>query len=283
MLISNDAELRQFIPNVFTSCDGEVPLLEKLTPFLTLSEAWLTTHFVGSAFLASAVAVSTSTLRSTCCNIVVADAFRSALPSLDLVLTPNGFGIVSNGNLAPASAERVNRLADSLINLRDNLLQSLLLSLSQNATWRDSEQGRFFAATLWQDLSLATACGITCERWKHFQELRNQLILIEDELAERFISHELFSTFRQHVQSSAVSEGEQPIIAILRSVETQLLMHKCWENPAVWRGVHEQLLSLVQRIRSNPTAFPQWQSSTTAQRYNLPQFVNEKHSKGYWW
>lgn len=283
MLITTDAELRQFIPNVFTTCDGEVPLLTKLTPFLALSEDWLTTHFLGSAQLASIVAVSASPLRSTCCNIVVADALRSALPSLDLVLTPNGFGIVSNGNLAPASAERVNRLATSLINHRDNLLQSLLTQLSLIAAWRDSEQGRFFAATLWQDLSLATACGITSERWQHFVELRNQLVLIEDELAERFVSHELFTTFRQHVQSHAIAESEQPIIAILRSVETRLLSSKCWENPAAWRSVSEQLRSLVQRIRSNPTAFPQWQSSTTAQRYNLPQFQNEKHSKGYWW
>lgn len=36
------------------------------------------------------------------------------VPSLDLVLTPNGFGIVSNQNVAPASRDRVARLIASL-------------------------------------------------------------------------------------------------------------------------------------------------------------------------
>ena len=37
-----------------------------------------------------------------------------AIPSLDLVLTTNGFGIVSNQNVVPASRERVDALISSL-------------------------------------------------------------------------------------------------------------------------------------------------------------------------
>lgn len=41
-------------------------------------------------------------------------AFWSAAPSIDLVWTPTGFGIVSNNTLAPASRERVDALRNEL-------------------------------------------------------------------------------------------------------------------------------------------------------------------------
>ena len=45
---------------------------------------------------------------------VYATAAYNALPTLDLVATPNGFGVVSNNNIAPASKERVAALRESL-------------------------------------------------------------------------------------------------------------------------------------------------------------------------
>ncbi|MGN1307089.1 MAG: DUF6712 family protein, partial [Faecousia sp.] len=45
---------------------------------------------------------------------VYATAAYRALPTLDLVATPNGFGVVSNNNIAPASKERVAALRESL-------------------------------------------------------------------------------------------------------------------------------------------------------------------------
>ena len=45
---------------------------------------------------------------------VYATAAYNALPTLDLVATPNGFGVVSNQNIAPASKERVAGFRESL-------------------------------------------------------------------------------------------------------------------------------------------------------------------------
>ena len=47
-------------------------------------------------------------IKILCSRLVVADALRRAIPSLDIVLTPNGFGVVSTQNLAPASKPRVD-------------------------------------------------------------------------------------------------------------------------------------------------------------------------------
>lgn len=43
-------------------------------------------------------------------KLVCIDAFLSVLRQLDLVLTPTGFGIVSNDNVSPASKQRVDAL-----------------------------------------------------------------------------------------------------------------------------------------------------------------------------
>lgn len=56
---------------------------------------------------------------------------RDALRHLDLVLTPTGFGVVSNDNVAPASRERVNELADQLRKDESNAADELCIALLQ--------------------------------------------------------------------------------------------------------------------------------------------------------
>ena len=43
-------------------------------------------------------------------KLVCLRTYQEQIPQLDLVLTPTGFGVVSNQNLAPASADRVKNL-----------------------------------------------------------------------------------------------------------------------------------------------------------------------------
>lgn len=127
MLIICDTDLRKYLPNALATVEGESSLYDKLDFFLAASERWLAEHFTGTTVLVEITAMDAATpIRMLACQIVVADAFARAIPSLDLVLTPNGFGIVSNNNLAPASADRVNRLLSSLHTNRDWLLDQLL-------------------------------------------------------------------------------------------------------------------------------------------------------------
>ena len=59
----------------------------------------------------------------TMARIVAFDAIRSSIPHLDIILTSNGFGIVNNSNIAPASKERVERLIASLLSNRDDEIE----------------------------------------------------------------------------------------------------------------------------------------------------------------
>ena len=104
MLIQNDTELRKYLPNALTTVEGETPLYDKISPYLSKAQAWLAKHFTGTDILtAIETAEPADPLRELCAHIVAVDAFRRAIPSLDLILTPNGFGIVCEAadRLAP--------------------------------------------------------------------------------------------------------------------------------------------------------------------------------------
>lgn len=272
MLINNDSALRAFLPNILTTCEGEASLYEKLATYLATSERWLATAIVGAAYMEAIT--EDDNRHAICCRIVVLDAFRNAIPSLDLILTPNGFGIVSNSNVAPASSDRVSRLINTLLSNRDQLIELLLPLLAEDDVWRQSERGCYFGRTLWPELSLAAKCGFNSDTWRHYEALHSQLILTEDELAEKFISPELYQRFRQHVLAGTVTEAEQPVIDCLRSVEVELLTGKPLNVPL--------MISLVQRIRSAADIYPEWQTSATAELYRQQSFQNRKKASGYW-
>ena len=72
------------------------------------------------------------TLRSVVERYVCLAAARKAVPQLDLILTANGFGVVSNQNVAPASRERVNALIEQLRIDESEAFDMLLAELLQN-------------------------------------------------------------------------------------------------------------------------------------------------------
>ena len=89
MLINNDEQLRQFLPNVLATCDGEVSLFDKLQFHLNNAEQWLAENVTGRDFISTVSgAQADDATRALLCQTIAAHAFHVALPSLDLVLTP---------------------------------------------------------------------------------------------------------------------------------------------------------------------------------------------------
>ena len=243
MLITSDTDLRQYIPNTLVTVSGEQTLFDKLQVELQLSEAWLVRTF--------GVVESTP----TACKVLATDAFLRAVPSLDLVLTPNGFGVVSNNTIAPASKDRVDRLLTSLENSRDFAIDQLLHELLANPDWRSTPQGRFFLATLFQTpLALPTipienfgtnvfdwrggtaatpnerssfnvASPFRRKSWEVFLQTHAQVVLIEQELADKFISREVYARLR--------SDIDNPDFAVLRLLFERFARYKPTYRPFV--------------------------------------------------
>ena len=258
MMIQNDAQLRQYIPNALVTVSGEQTLYDKLQGDLQLSEAWFARTF--------GVVESTPTV----CKVLATDAFLRAVPSLDLVLTPNGFGIVSNNTIAPASKDRIDRLVASLEQNRDFALDQLLQTMLQQPEWRATAHGRYFLSTLFQ-----TPLSLPAElRKQHaldvFQQTHAQIVLIEQELADKFISREVYARLRNDIGNPDFAYLVQP----LQAIELQLLTGK----PLPYK----QLVALVDYIHKSEL-FPEWQTSQAAELFKPHSFNNQKDAAGYWW
>ena len=279
-LITTDEQLRLLIPNVLATVEGEPTLIEKLYPYLETAEQWAIDTFVPEDIF-NEIAEDNSfgpneRFRYPLEKLVACQAYMTAIPSLDLVLTPNGFGIVSNQNVVPASRERVDALITSLESQRDAAIEALIYRLSSRTDWQESAQGKYFGATMFPFLNLCRRLAIREHIWDSYQQLHERLIKIENVLADTYFSQEQMQVFRTHVitQGRTTTPLEDQVIRSLQSYELQLLTDI---------RVHPQCYyDLVNIIREHEEAFPAWHASDTAKLYSPAIFVNKKKSGGYW-
>lgn len=279
-LITTDEQLRLLIPNVLATAEGEPTLIEKLYPFLETAEQWAIDNFIPEVIFEEIAEDDgfgpNERFRYPLEKLVACQAYMTAIPSLDLVLTPNGFGIVSNQNIVPASRERVDALMNSLESQRDSAIEALILRLSSRTDWQQSAQGKYFGATMFPLLNLCRRLAIREHIWDSYQQLHERLIKIENVLADTYFSQEQMQVFRSQVivQYSTSKPIEEQIIRSLQAYELQLLTDI---------QVHPQCYyDLVTIIRERPDDFPAWHASPVADLYTPKIFQNKKNSSAYW-
>ena len=275
-LITTDEQLRSHLPNVIASVKSETPFIERLALFLDLAEDWVVNTFTSvSTFNTICGYTDSNNIKILCSRLVVADALRRAIPSLDIVLTPNGFAVVNTSNLAPASKPRVDRLIGSMLAHRDDCIAALLPELVGASKWLTSSQADFFGSTLFPDLGIVDAVGsIQGSRWEKYLELRPQVIDLEASLAEEWLSPELLSALRSQNLRGDLTEKRNVIV---RQVKAQILGYL---KSGSFNS--RRLADIVNYIRLNEESFKEWHRSETAKLFAPPVFRNEKKAKGYW-
>lgn len=275
-LITNDATLRKYIPNAFTTAEGESLLFTKLDPYLLSAEKWVKGTFAIQHFENIVDYATETPPRPYMAKVIVDQALLTAIPSLDLVLTPNGFGIVSNSNVAPASKERAERLLAAVEKDRDLNIHLTLLHLKEVDAWFETLSSKFFGATLFPDLSLCDYLGIKEHKWDAYLEKRAELIAIEQSLANEYISPELMAAFRREGinRYNASSPDRRFLIQTLRFHEVAMMQGKLLNRQA--------MMDIANIIRSDATNYPEWQNTATAALFSPNKFENTKDAGGYW-
>ena len=274
-LITTDEQLRSHIPNIIASVKGEVPFIERLALFLDLAEDWVVNTFTSvSTFNTICGYTESNNIKILCSRLVVADALRRAIPSLDIVLTPNGFAVVNTSNLAPASKPRVDRLVGSMLSHRDDCIAALLPELVGASKWLTSSQADFFGATLFPDLDIVDAVGgATGSKWEKYLELRPQVIDLEASLAEEWFSPEKMSALRYENLRGDLTEKRSEIVRQVKAQVVGYLRSGSFNS--------RRLADIVNYIRLNPEFFSEWHQSETAKLFAPPVFRNEKKASGY--
>lgn len=274
-LITTDEQLRSHLPNVIASVKGETPFIERLALFLDLAEDWVRTTFTSeSTFNTISGYTDSNNIKILCSRLVVADALRRAIPSLDIVLTPNGFAVVNTSNLAPASKPRVDRLVGSMLSHRDDCIAALLPELVGASKWLTSSQADFFGATLFPDLRIVDAVGgATGSKWDRYLELRPQVIDLEASLAEEWLSPELMAALRSETLRGDLPEKRHEIVRQIKAQVVGYLRGGSFNS--------RRLADIVNYIRLNPEFFSEWHQSETAKLFAPPLFRNKRKASGY--
>lgn len=274
-IITSDAELRSLIPNQLVTVKGEISLFDKLVPFLDLAEAWVKETFTSeSTFNTICGYTDSNPIRIATARLVVADAMRRAIPSLDVVLTANGFATVGTQNLVAASKMRVDRLVGSMLTHRDDCIAALLPELPGASKWLSSSQADFFGGTLFPTMEIVEQSpGNATTKWERYLELRPQLIDLEASLAEEWFSPELMSALRAENLRSDLTEKRGMVV---RQVKAQIVGYL-----RVGSFNSRRLADIVNYIRQSEDDFAEWHQSATATLFAPPVFRNDKKASGY--
>lgn len=276
-IITTNEQLTALIPNTLISVKGETLLFDKLAPVLDLAEAWVKETFTSEPTYNTICGYTDSNpIRIATARLVVADAMRRAIPSLDLVLTPNGFATVGTQNLVAASKMRVDRLVGSMLTHRDDCIAALLPELPGASRWLNSDQAAFFGATLFPTLEIVSQFPNSNSQslnWERYLELRPQIIDLEASLAEEWLSPELMSALRAENLRGDLTPVRHDVV---RQIKAQLIAY-------LQKGSFNsrRLADIVNIIRHRPSDFPEWHSSDTARLFTPPTFRNRKEASGY--
>lgn len=273
-LITTDAQLLRHIPNSIAPVRGEHPLFDRIRLHLDLAEDWVTRTFTSEHTFNTIIEYNPENpVRNLTERLIATEALLRAIPSLDIILTPNGFGIVSTTNLAPASKPRIDRLIDSMLQTRDASIAALLPRLPDASRWLQSEQAEFFGATLFPDLSVVDSVAPTANKWDKYLELRTQLIDLEASLADEWFSHEQMNEFRLLQLQHKLPAPQQPVVDSIKAQLIRYLRDGSFSS--------RRLADIVTLIRRDPDHFRKWHSSSTAQLFSPPKFQNLKTNAGY--
>ena len=273
-LFDSDEQLRRFIPNSITAVRGELSLLQRLESFLSMAEDWVGENITSEAAFDYICSLNENdSYRLTTSRLVVAEALRRAIPSLDIVLTPNGFAVVQTANLAPASKHRVDNLVNSMVKLRDECIVSLLQMLPQLDSWANSDRSEFFSDTLFPNINFFDRVNGEESKWDKYLELRPKIVDLEESLADDWLSPELMSALRQELFKDNANLKRRKLTELIRSQITDYLLNGSFSS--------RRLADIVNIVRLDEINFPEWHRSETAELFSPPIFKNKKNAAGY--
>ena len=193
-------------------------------------------------------------------------AAYDVLPQLDLVLTENGFAVVSNTNLAPASRDRVASLQERLRKDKSIAYDKLLMALMDIPTWKDANGSRWLNRSLLWCPTLMRFYGVVSPNGKQvfeeeFQQLFSDMMAAQSTVS-RLISFEQMQWLLQNQTHLDRHDRRYELMEHCRSLLSALIMEKRIEV--------QRLTGLVQHILNTyADELPEYRASS---KYEADQF-----------
>lgn len=197
-------------------------------------------------------------------RLVCVSAFLAVFRQLDLVLTPTGFGIVSNDMVSPASKQRVDALEGQLRTVQCNAL-AMTVDLLRSEAWGKSGQAQNYIRHLFSSYSFfayAKSAAVTYQDWQNMQpaiedadeflrtrisdELMDELLCLyrEGKEVEKQICLQLITLIRDFTDMwsrKGQDAARQPVFRrLMRCVESDPEVFKSYFNSNAYKRNHHE-------------------------------------------
>lgn len=275
MILTTIEQFRAVVPTV-----SKETQFSDLQPYCNSAEMWLKNNILGAMLYAFVEALDNPAdadidLQKLCLNVLANHGYWDAIPFLDLVHTPSGFGVINNNNKAPASKERVERLREQCLIRRDNEVENLILFLEQNTTYHDDWKGS-------PAYSVLTDCLIhTADEFKKYSSwngTRKDFLLLKPKLIhltraklEPVFSKNLIEELIEAQRDGDLTADEKTVIDLLKHALGCLLD----ENKNIATAMATDALRFIDE---NPESFPVYTASKEYAARNTEGYINEEDS-----
>ncbi len=226
-------------------------------------------------------------IAETATRLAVLKACRAALPHLDLVLTPTGFGVVSNQNVAPASRERVAALAEQL-RQKESQVYDLLCFTLVSTEWATSDRAAEVVNSLLWNATLCRRYGLRSAEDKEIYAEEFHAMLPRIRMAETYIAGEisielLHALIDQQRAAEADIENAHTYTYVAdrcRRIIAAMLYDAKGTNSRAIRRMSDELLDFV---KNHKDELPEYSNSLTAAAHVEPRYENKQTDSTYFW
>ncbi|MFZ4726885.1 MAG: DUF6712 family protein [Paludibacter sp.] len=270
MLINN---LSDFLLSIPTAQGTEWAAIE---PFVKAADRHTKSTLTGVdlySFIEGIIS-DTNSLQDELRNIIAYKAYKSAIPFVDLIQTQNGFGVVSNANIAPASKERVERLIAQCDQQLDTATDMLILQISAVpaalAEW--TKFGGFEELT-----NCIFQTGIDFCKYvksdnlkrKTFLAAKNDLLFFQNSEIAEVISFDFMDELMNQIRTNTLTLPNSKIVRKLKPILGLLVLQKNEE-------AEKLLLYLANLLDYSLSSFTTYANSPEYAMKIAPKYLNKQ-------
>jgi len=264
--------IEDFIKSIPTA---EGTKFQSIQPFIISADSEIKTMLVGADLYDYIEALGdTDSIKVNFQNLIAFTAYQNAIPFVDLVQTDNGFAVVSNNNLAPASKERVERLLQwckqSIDKTTDLLIMQFVISATALAEWKKCSQfNNLTNCFFFTGIDFANYAKTDNGSRSDFLKAKGKLITDQkNELTER-LSVNYITQLLEDNRSNSLTDKDAYVVDVCK-----LALAKFYEDNK--KEAHELLTNLIVLIENDLDSYPVYKASAEYALKISPKYENKQ-------
>lgn len=205
-------------------------------------------------------------------DYICVDAFLLVFRQLDLVLTPTGFGVVSNQTTSPASKQRVDALETQLRLIREKVKARLINRLTSTEGWGKTEAAKRCIRTVFYSISLFERYATTPVSFESWQEAQIQIMEADMKLRTK-ISDAQMDRILESVRNGTAAADYSSIIWHLQMFFSLYIAH----SPLIG----ERMRIIIVTMEANPETYKEYMESDAYKINHYEPYKNKKDSPAF--